>query len=49
MRIDTIVFSIYPTDAQRDCSKNVKIKIKIYNLIVLKIQRLKDSSLLQTG
>jgi len=30
MHLDTIESFIYPTDAQLDCSKNVKIYIKIY-------------------
>ena len=30
MHLDTIMSFIYPTDAQTDCSKNVKIYIKIY-------------------
>ena len=30
MHLDTIEYFIYPTDAQLDCSKNVKIYIKIY-------------------
>ena len=28
--LDTIESFIYPTDAQLDCSKNVKISIKIF-------------------
>ena len=30
VHLDTIESFIYPTDAQLDCSKNVKIYIKIY-------------------
>jgi hypothetical protein len=30
VHLDTIESFIYPTDAQLDCSKNVKIHIKIY-------------------
>ena len=30
MHLDTIDSFIYPNDAQLDCSKNVKIYIKIY-------------------
>ena len=30
MHLDTIESFIYPTDAQLDCSKNIKIYIKIY-------------------
>jgi len=30
VHFDTIESFIYPTDAQLDCSKNVKIYIKIY-------------------
>ena len=31
VHLDTIESFIYPTDAQLDCSKNIKIYIKIYN------------------
>ena len=30
MHLDNIEFFIYPTDAQIDCSKNVKFFVKIY-------------------
>jgi hypothetical protein len=30
LHLDTVESFIYPTDAQIDCSKNVKIYIKIY-------------------
>jgi len=30
VHLDTIESFIYPTDAQLDCSKNVKLYIKIY-------------------
>ena len=32
VNLDTIESFIYPTDAQIDCSKNVKIYITIYNI-----------------
>jgi hypothetical protein len=30
VHLDTIEYFIYPSDAQLDCSKNVKIYIKMY-------------------
>ena len=38
------VFYFYPTDAQLDCSKRVKIYIKIYIKMLLRVSVLQQSS-----